>query len=312
VSVTAVVLNYDGRHLLEVILPSLSRQTYSPLEVLVVDDASRDGSVHYLSEHWPDVRVVSNVSNIGVTAAMNRGIAAASGEYIALLNNDVELEPTWVEEMVAGLERHPDAGTVACKLRDFYKRDRLDGVGDGLTRSMVAYRRGRGEPDTGQFDREEEVLAPTGGAGLYRATALAEVGPFDESFFAYLEDVDWGLRAQLAGLRSWCIPSAVAYHMGGATTGGTENPRYLLLHHRNRIGLIVKDLPMSVIVRNARAILREQAGTLVHGVQHRLLGLYLRAWLEALARLPGWLRARRRIQGLRRVPAGRLQALLED
>jgi GT2 family glycosyltransferase len=311
-AVTCVVLNYDGRSLLEAILPSLAAQTYRPYGVLVVDNGSRDDSRAYLAERWPEIEVIAIPENVGVAAALNRGVAAARGEYVALLNNDLELEPAWLQEMVGGLERHASAAAVGCKLLDYRDRSRLDGAGDVVNQAMVATPRGHGELDRGQYDREEEILAPTAGAALYRSSALALVGPFDESFFAYFEDVDWGLRAQLAGLRCWYVPSAVGYHMGGATTGGDRNPFYLTLHQRNRIGLIVKDLPLAVLLRNMPAIAREQAGTFVHGVKHRTLGPYMRAWLGAARRLPRWLRARRRIQRERRVPASRLQELLGD
>jgi GT2 family glycosyltransferase len=311
-SLSAVVLSYNGRALLAVVLPSLERQTQPAQELIVVDNGSTDGTREWLAENWPRVKVVHLPRNIGVAAALNRGVAAATGEYVALLNNDLELTPEWLAEMAAGLDRHPEAASVACKLLGYHDRARLDGAGDILTRRLVAFRRGSGELDAGQYDREEEILTPSAGAALYRASAFVRVGPFDESFWAYFEDVDWGLRAQLAGLRSWYVPSAVAYHMGGATTGGDTNPFYLVLHHRNRIGLMAKDLPLSVLLHNAPAILREQAGTFVHGARNGTLRLYLRAWLGAITRLPGWLRDRRRIQRQRRVPASRVSELLED
>lgn len=311
-SVSAVVLTYDGRRLLDVILPSLADQTQPAQEVIVVDNGSSDGTGEWLRAEWPAVQVVSIPRNVGVAAALNRGVAAAGCEYVALLNNDLELASDWIAEMAAGLDRHPDAASAACKLRSYDDRERLDGTGDVLTRRLVAYRRGGGELDEGQYDREQEILTPTAGAALYRASALALVGPFDESFWAYFEDVDWGLRAQLAGLRSWYLPRALAYHMGGATTGGDGNPFYLVLHYRNRIGLMVKDLPLPVLVRNAPAIVREQAGTLVHCVRNGTLRLYLRALLGALRRMPAWLRARRQIQRGRRISASRLGELLGD
>jgi GT2 family glycosyltransferase len=310
--VSVVVLNYSGRHLLEVVLPSLASQQQAPLETVVVDNGSRDDSLAYLAEHWPQVRVVAIPDNVGVAAALNRGLEAAAGEYVALLNNDIELTSDWLAEMLAGLSRHPEAGSVAGKLRRYYDRERLDGTGDVLTRRLIAFPRGSGELDEGQYDQEEEILTPTAGAALYRASALARVGPFDESFWAYLEDVDWGLRAQLAGLRSWYVPSAVAYHMGGATTGGDRDPFYMVLHQRNRIGLLVKDMPLSLLMRNAPPILRELVETLAHGVRRGTLRLYLRAWLGAIAKLPCWLRERHRIQRGRRVPASRILELLDD
>jgi GT2 family glycosyltransferase len=310
--VSAVVLNYDGHALLEEIMPSLAAQTLEPDETIVVDNGSRDDSRAYLSANWPRVKVLAIEHNVGVAAALNRGVRAAAGEYVALLNNDLELAPTWLELMVAGLERHADAASVACKLLRYHDRTRIDGVGDVLTRRLVAFPRGSGETDEGQYEHEREILTPTAGAALYRASAFARVGPFDESFWAYFEDVDWGLRAQLQGLGSWYVPGALAYHMGGATTGGDSSPRYHALHQRNRLGLMVKDLPAPVLARCARAIAREQAGTLVHAARNGQLRVLARAWWGALVRMPRWLAARRRIQASRTVPAGRIEELLED
>jgi GT2 family glycosyltransferase len=163
-SVTAIVLSYNGRGLLEVVLPSLAAQTRPAQELIVVDDGSSDGTPEWLASAWPDVRVVRLHTNVGVTAALNRGVEAAEGEYLALLNNDLELEPEWLSEMAAGLTRHPDAASVACKLRSYYDRSRLDGTGDVLARNVVAFPRGRGELDEGQYDHEEEILTATAGA----------------------------------------------------------------------------------------------------------------------------------------------------
>ncbi len=308
--VSAIVLTYDGRKLLEVILPTLAAQTRPAEETIVVDNGSADGTTDWLAQEWPAVTVVRIEHNLGVAAALNRGVAAASGDYLALFNNDLELSPDWLAEMVAGIERHPDAGSLACKLCSYHDRARLDGTGDVLTRRLVAYRRGGGELDQGQYEREEEILSPTAGAALYRASAFARVGPFDESFWAYFEDVDWGLRAQLAGLRSWYLPTAVAYHMGGATTGGDRSPFYSMLHHRNRIGLMVKDIPGQLLVRYAPAIARGLSETLYECARDGMLRAYLSGMLGAIRLLPEWLAARRRIQRGRVVPASRLDEML--
>lgn len=309
--VSAIVLTYDGRQLLEVILPSLAAQSRPPEETIVVDNGSSDGTSAWLTREWPAVRLLRIEQNIGVAAALNRGVASASGDYVALLNNDLELTSEWLAEMVAGIERHPDAGSVACRLRSYHDRDRLDGAGDVLTRGLIAYRRGGGELDCDQYSDEQEILTPTAGAALYRASALAAVGPFDESFWAYFEDVDWGLRAQLLGLRSWYLPSAIAYHMGGATTGGDRTPFYSVLHHRNRIGLMVKDLPGVLLLRYAPAIARGQAGTLYDCARNGTLRIYLRGLLGAARLLPVWLTSRRRIQKGRTVAPARLDQMLE-
>lgn len=301
--VSAAVLNYNGRSLLEIILPSLLRQEYRDFEAILVDDCSTDDSVDFVRERFPEVRVVSTgPANVGVSAAFNVAVRAAQGELVALLNSDLELDPGWLGELVAGLDRHPDAGAVAGKLLNYWRRTEIDGAGDIFTRSATAYPRGHGEIDQGQYDREEEVFAPTAGAALYRASALADVGPFDESFFAYFEDVDWGLRAQLAGLRSWYVPRAVAYHMGGQTTKGDANPLYYKLQRRNTLALLIKDVPTRFILRNAPRIVSQQLLGLVYSARAGMLKVHLQAFAEVARDAPRWRRDRRRILGSSRIP----------
>jgi GT2 family glycosyltransferase len=299
-----VVLHHRDPELLDVILGSLSAQGYRDFEAIVVDDASSDGSAAHLREHWPQVRVVrTGERNVGVAAALNVGVAAARGELVALLNNDLELEPNWLGELVASVDRNPQAGSAACKLRNFYRRGELDGAGDVFTRAGGGVKRGNGEPDRGQYDREEEVLAPTGGAGLYRRRALEEVGPFDESFFAYFEDVDWGLRAQAAGFRCVYNPAAVGYHMEGRTTGGKANRNYYAFQSCNVIGVMVKNVPMRWVVSHIPWIVAHQVGGLVRSTRAGMLGAHLQGLRRASVTLPRWLRSRRELAGSRRLSA---------
>ena len=219
-SITAAVLSYDGRHLLEGLLPTLAAQTVAGLRIVVVDNGSSDGTADWLRSEWPDVAVVALPQNVGVTAALNHCVRAASdSELIALLNNDTELEPDCLAQLAAALEAHPGAGSAAPKLLDFHDRSVLDGAGDAFVWRGSATRRGHGERDSGQYDHPEEVFGACGGAALYRRSAFDRVGLFDESYFAFYEDVDWNLRAQLAGLGCRYVPAAVVYHMGSATIG---------------------------------------------------------------------------------------------
>ncbi len=292
--VSVAVLHHRGPELLDIVLGSLARQTYAePFETIVVDDASSDGSAEHLQAAWPQVRAVrTGESSIGVTRAMNLAVASARGELIAILNNDIELEPGWLEAMVAALDGDPGAGSAACKLRNYYDRGMLDGAGDVLLRSGAGGKRGNGERDVGQYDEEAFVLGPTGGAALYRRSAMDAVGPFDESFGAYFEDVDWALRAQRLGLRCRYTPAAVGYHMEGRTTGGVANPVYYTLQWRNSLALIVKNLPAGWIVRHMPFICAHQLAGLVRGARRGMLGAHLRAYRGALRELPRWLRAR--------------------
>jgi GT2 family glycosyltransferase len=300
--VSAAVLNYDGRDLLEVILPSLATQEYSDFETIVVDNGSTDDSVSYMRETWPQVRVVSvGGANVGVAAALNIAVGAATGEFVALLNNDIELDPRWLGELVAALDRHPEAGTVAGKLLNYRRRELIDGAGDVFTRAAMGWGRGAGALDKGQYDREEEVFAPTAGAGLYRAAALADVGPFDESFFGYFEDVDWGLRAQWAGYRSRYVPTAIGYHMGRQTTKGDQNPLYYELQRRNTLAVVIKNVPVRFLLRNAHLVVWHHLVSLAYSARAGMLHVHLRAFLAAIRAAPGWLHERRAIMRRRRI-----------
>jgi GT2 family glycosyltransferase len=224
------------------------------------------------------------------------------------LNNDIELDPQWLAEMVSALERDPNAGSAACKLLNYWRRDELDGAGDVFTRDGIPSRRGHGEPDRGQYERGEYVFAPTAGAALYRASVLESVGPFDESFFAYYEDVDWGLRAQLLGYRCCYAPTAIAYHMGSATTGGTHNRFYFQLMRRNLLAVLIKDLPLGFLIRNGPWIAWAQMLLVRESTRAGMVGAHLVALGELPRRAPRWWRARWHI--MRRRKIGGLQLTL--
>jgi GT2 family glycosyltransferase len=255
-----------------------------------------------LRRAWTAVRVVgTGPTNVGVSAALNVAVRAAESEYVALLNNDIELDPRWLAELVQALDHHPEAATAAGKLLSYHERSRIDGAGDIFTRAATAWGRGSGQLDRGQFDRPEEVFAPTAGAGLYRVSALADVGPFDESFFAYYEDVDWGLRAQLAGYRSRYVPSAIGYHMGSVTTRGDQSPLYYELQRRNTLAVLIKDVPARFLLRNLHMIVSHQLLSLAYSARAGMLRVHLRALCAAACLAPKLLRERRTILRGRRI-----------
>jgi GT2 family glycosyltransferase len=309
---TVAILSYDGRHLLEVILPSLARQRYRDFEVVVVDNGSHDDTVQWLAQGWPQAQVISLPDNVGVTAALNVCARAGEGELLALFNNDVELDPDCLGELVGALDTHPRAGWAAGKLRDFQRRELLDGAGDVFTWAATGGRRGHGELDRGQYDAPGEVFGACGGAALYRRSVLRAVGDFDEDFFAFYEDVDWNLRAQLAGFSCRYVPSALAYHMGSATIGRglSDFTRYHLW--RNRLWIIAKDLPLGAIVRHLPQLLLGQLENLVVALRARKLEIWLRVWRDALRGLPRMLRKRRRVQASRRITLRALDALVGE
>ena len=306
---TAVILNYNGRELLDTIVPSLLAQSYRDVRRVVLDDGSTDGSGAYIRSRWPEVEVVELERNVGVTAALNHAVGVATGDYLALLNNDLELQPTWLEELVRALDAHPRAASATGKMLDFYDRSILDGTGDSFMWSSAAQRRGFREPDRGQYDDPGPVFSPCAGAALFRLTAFDDVGPFDTDFFAYLEDVDWGFRAQLRGWEARYEPRAVAYHMGGATTG--QNPRlYGALQRRNQLLLVVKNYPARALLRHWPKIALHQAGWVAASIRDRMLLAHVRALWGAVQALPQTLRKRRVIQHRRCVDLDYLNSVI--
>jgi hypothetical protein len=307
--VCAVVLSFQGRSLLETMLPTLLAQSYRDLDVVVVDDGSNDGTVEWLSESWPDVRVVANPVNRGVAVSLNRGVEAAGAEYVALLNNDLELDPDWLGELVRALDEHPEAASATGKLLNFQRRGEIDAAGDLMRWSGMSDHRGRAEPDDGRYDEPDAVFSPCAGAALYRRTSFEDVGTFDEDFFAYLEDVDWGFRAQLGGYSARYQPSAIAYHVGGATT--MRNPgRFVALQRRNHLLVVLKDYPTGALIRHAPKVLALQAGWLLASARDGILRAHLRGLIEVCRLLPRMLGKRRAIQRGRRVGLAQLDVAM--
>ena len=284
------------------------------LHVVVVDDCSSDGTVEWLGREWPEVEVLAHQRNLGVTRSLNDCLAAVRDEFVVLLNNDVELEPDCLERLVVELEGHPRAAVSCPKLVDYHRREYLDGAGDTYNWSGMAGRRGHGELDRGQYDDAEAVFGACAAVAVYRRSAIEEVGELDETFFTYYEDIDWSLRAQLAGYSCRYAPGAVAYHMGSATLGAalSDFTRYQLW--RNGIWLIAKDLPAGALARHGHELLYGQLWNLRGGVCRqapRAVGEGLARCLARAARhvaqTPGRPAAAPRLRG--RARAGHLSLL---
>jgi GT2 family glycosyltransferase len=299
--VCVVIPTWNGRELLDGALASFGEQRFEDVSVVVVDNGSTDGTAEHVRTAHPGVELVALEGNRGFAAAVNAGIAACAAEYVALLNNDMELDPAWLAELVAALDGDPGAGSAAGKLRMLHEPGLLDGAGDLVTWYGATWRRGHGEPDRGQYDEPGVVASPCAGAALYRRRALEEVGAFDERFFAYLEDADWGLRAQLAGWRCLWVPSAVAYHLGGATSRRMGDLETELIA-RNTLALVLKSFPAGRLLAWSPLILGYQAYTLAQAVRRGSWRAVIRGWVGALHHLPGTLRARRDVRARTRDP----------
>jgi GT2 family glycosyltransferase len=310
--ISVIIPNWNGVHHLPTCLAALRHQTLRDFEVIVVDNGSMDGSVVWLAQNYPEVRVIALPHNFGFARACNIGISAAKGEILILLNNDTEAKIDWLAELMQVFEAYPEAGMAATKLRLFDRRNVLHSAGDIYHYDGTPANRGVWLEDQGQFDESIWVFSPCGGAAAYRRSMLSEIGLLDEDFGSYLEDVDLGWRAQLAGYRCVFAPRAIVCHRLSATGGGKIASFYT---GRNTLWVIAKNYPSSLLRRHWRAIAT---------AQFRVSAAALRAWRgeAARARLRGqlvglltWPRlllSRRQIQQARRVSDTYLESLLED
>lgn len=305
-----VIPNWNGIRFLAVCFASLKAQTYPHIEVIVVDNASSDGSQALIEREYPWVTLIALPENRGFTGACNAGMAQARGEFICLLNNDTEVEPGWAAAVVDAFARHPGVGSVASKMLLFDKRTHLHTAGDFFTVDGRAGNRGVWQEDVGQFDEEAYVFSACGGSSTYRRAMLDEIGLLDDDFFFLMEDVDLGWRAQLAGWRCLYTPHAVVYHHLSATGGGVTASFF---DGRNTIILLAKNYPSELWRKYRGAILRRQ-----WKIAREALGAWrgaaararLRGMLAGLLALPGQLGKRRVIQKNRRVSLATLEAVL--
>ena len=326
-AISVIVVNWNRRDLLRACLLSLRRQQINqPFEVVVVDNGSNDGSADMVASEWGDdplVRIVLNRQNRGFCAANNQGFATSDTEFVALLNNDAEAEPGWLNALLSAFEHGPDIGMAASKILVYEDPRRIDKVGhliypDGQNRG-----RGTGELDRGQYDRVEEVLWPDGCAAMYRRSMLDEIGGFDEDFFAYADDAELGLRARIAGWKCLYIPGAVVRHHRGSTLG-LRSSRRLELIERNRVLLAVKLFPWSLLWLNgvyyairlgagmwAAAMGQGEVGKFpgLRGKLQAALAM-LMGDLAALLLIPRMLRKRREVERFRKLSPREVRKLI--
>jgi len=221
--VAAIVLDYNGREITLQALSSLCKMTYEPYDLVVVDNGSTDGSSAAIATDYPDVTIVRTDDNVGVAGGYNLGIEwamARDHDYILLLNNDIEAEPTFLSELVEVAESDEQIGCVGPKTYYFWERERLWSAGGIIRfREAVTRERGDGELDRGQYDRDEEMGYVNGCGMLIRRRAIERTGLWDPIYHLAVEDADWCTRLGRDGFRIMYAHRAVLYHMVSYATG---------------------------------------------------------------------------------------------
>lgn len=304
--VSVIVPNWNGGKWLEGCLSALKSQDYRDFEVLVVDDASTDGSCDHLEERFPSVRLLQLTEHHGFARAVNAGIRAASGDYVLLLNNDTLPSTSFIRNLVLAMDAlPPDVGCLASCMRSMDNPDLLDDAGDTFTWYGHAFKRGHGRP-VAEFKEDCEILSPCAGAALYRRAFLNDVGGFDERFVSYLEDLDLGLRGRLLGYRCVYVASADVLHKGHGSNLPTGS--YVRFVTRNRLMLICKSIPFSLLLRHFYHIL---IGQLDLFIQYRRPFDSCLGYLSFLRQIPHVLHERRKILAASKLSDQEIESLLD-
>ena len=247
-----VIPNLNGAGWLEDSVRSCLAQTFTDFELIIIDNGSTDESLqiarNFAAEN-ANCTLIENADNTGFSFAVNQGIRMAKGQYVVLFNNDAFAEPDWLAELIITADSDERIFSVASLMIRHFERELADDAGDYVNLLGWACKRGDGLYAT-RYQKQQRIFSACGGAALYRKSILNEIGLFDENFFAYLEDVDIGWRANTQGYINVFCPTAKCYHIASATTGSKYNSFKAKQGGRNNFLLTYKNMPLLQWVLN--------------------------------------------------------------
>jgi GT2 family glycosyltransferase len=257
-SISVIVVNYNGRDFLGELLLSLERQSRRANQVIVVDNASTDGSASYVRQRFPWVTLIESPANTGFAGGNNIGFACADGDYVALLNSDTTLDPDWLAELERVLDADDRVGAAVSKIYLGKDRAVIDCAGAQFNNLGFCWGRGSNQDDCGQFDEAGQVAAVTACAMMLRREALAGRPLFDQQFYLYYEEFDLTIRLRGQGYTIVYVPSAVVYHHRSRSLKQLSTEPSLIHQfytNRNRVKILAKYYPASLLLRNSVLIL---------------------------------------------------------
>lgn len=304
--VDVIVVNHNGGTLLARAIDALRTQTYRDFRIILVDNASSDGSLDALAPGEIPLTIVRAPGNIGFAAANNLALRHhVRSEWVALLNPDAFPDPGWLDALMAAARDHSGFQAFGSCMRAHHDEAVLDGTGDVYHACGLYWREGHGSAASACPSGPREIFSPCAAAALYRASDLLEVGGFDESYFCYGEDVDIGFRLRLAGRRALFVPDATVVHVGSGLTGRDSD--FALYHgHRNLVWNYVKNMPPLLFWTCLPAHLALNLATLLVFAARGRSRVVWRAKLDAVKGLPEAWRKRQAIQARRTASSGAL------
>ncbi len=298
---SVIIPNYNGEELLKDCLNSLNNQSFEEFEIILVDNNSIDNSLGFVSENYPQVKVIKLPRNFGFAKAINEGVKHSTAEYVVFLNNDTEVEKNWLKNLIQCVSSHPEVMSVNSKLLNFYHRKKIDGV--GILINEVGQARSIGwQEESSNYQQEQYIFGATGGAALFKRLDFIKAGMFDGSYFMYFEEVDLAFRAQFLGYKSIFDPTAVVYHKHKATA--KKSPQYIeYWQFRNMFQTIIKDYPISLLLKNFRwlKIILVYLNTIFYQFKNGFFWPPIMASWWLIFHLPQLLKQRKEIQKSKKV-----------
>ncbi len=298
-TVTVIIVNWNGGTMLKECLLHLTKQTYIPSCIMVMDNGSTDGSDIY-AEEVAGVTLLRLGKNLGFAAANNRALEKCDTDFVALLNPDAFAEPVWLEKLIYAAQSYPDVAAFGSRQLIHGSIDQLDGIGDIYHISGLVWRNGYGRTQTNADLITREIFSPCAGAVLYSRDVLQQLGGFDEDYFCYVEDVDLGFRLRLAGYQSIYVPDAVVHHVGSATTGGHHSDFSVYHGHRNLVWTFLKNMPGILFLALLPLHVFLNIISIIYFVIIGKGRLIIRSKKDAIKGIPVMLKKRRTIQKNRR------------
>lgn len=304
-SVTVVLINYNGMGFIIDCLRALEGQSFKDFEILIIDNASSDGSLGVIktlleeSQLGSLVKLIPLNTNVGFGGGCVEGLRYAQGEYIGLLNNDTEPDNRWLEELVKVMDNDPKVGVCGSKLI-VYGTDIIDSAGDGFSKALRGFKRGEGEK-TLLYSKKESVFGACAGAALYRRKMIEEIGFLDEDFFLIHEDTDLNFRAHLYGWKVLYAPTSIVYHKVRSSIGKMSDIAvYYTL--KNSEFVRIKNVPIGVFIRCFPEFIIGMLTEFIYfAIKHKHFMLYLNAKRDAIRMLPKMLKKREAILKNRKV-----------
>ena len=305
--VSIIVVNTNEKRYIGRCLSSLLNQTYPNLEIIVVDNASTDGSVEYIKKNFPEVKIVESKINAGCPGGRNIGIKNAKGKYLAFIDADAMADRKWIENLVKVAKSNDKIGMCASKILYYQNPKVINSTGTLICKDLTAINRGIGEDDINQYEEIEEVFGFHGAAHLLKKEMLDQIGLYDADYFMQHEEVDLSLRGRIAGWKCYYVPQAIVYHERSASIGiGAIEKLYY--GERNKIQTILKLLPMRFIMRalfysikkyyymyQIRAKRKADDSIVRKHSVLKLLMTLCRAWFDAFIAMPKIIKKRKKI-----------------